>query len=82
MQSIIVLIPGGKKLAIGNFFLSGAAGSASRGKTVAWFAFCLELVLVAYRFCKGIYRMLCSHVRFVQIMTKPIHCSELAGDNK
>lgn len=62
--------------------LSEAAGTTSIGKTVAWFTFCLELLLVAHHFCKVVYRMLCSHMRFVQIMTKPIHCSELAGDNK
>ena len=54
----------------------------STDKTLAWITFCLELVLVAHHFCKLIYRMLWSPMRFIQITTKPIHCSELAGDNK
>lgn len=47
--------------------LSGAAGSASTGKTIACFASCLELVLVAHHFCRVSYRTFCLHMRFVQI---------------
>lgn len=59
-----------------------AAKSASTGKIIASFACCLEFILIAHHFWKGIYRMLCLHVQFVQIMTKLIYCSELSGANK
>lgn len=32
----------------------GAAESVSTGKTIAWFVFCLKLVLVAHYFCSDL----------------------------